>query len=94
MQTPLTFAAWTSALTIRGYTVLPASHAVPVELWLRTPRGEVLHFRARGTRVVLRRYTATALAERLVQQCGRGAGQLLDRRNRRLWRPLLHPEYW
>ena len=35
MDAPLTFAAWTSALTIRGFTVLPSSHAVPIELWLR-----------------------------------------------------------
>ena len=32
---PLTFAGWTRALTARGYDVLPASHAVPVSLWLR-----------------------------------------------------------
>ena len=62
METPLTFSAWTSALTAQGFTVLPSSHAVPIELWLRTPRNEVLHLRARGTRVVLRRYTAAALA--------------------------------
>lgn len=62
METSITFAAWTSALTVRGFTVLPSSHAVPVELWLRTPRNEVLHFRARGTTVALRRYTAAALA--------------------------------
>ncbi len=66
MDTTLTFATWTAALTARGFTVLPSSHAVPVELWLRTPiRGggnEVLHLRARGTSVTLRRYSATALA--------------------------------
>ena len=32
---PLTFASWTRALSARGYGVLPASHAVPVSLWLR-----------------------------------------------------------
>jgi hypothetical protein len=62
METPLTFAAWTASLTARGYTVLPASHAVPIELWLRTAHNEVLHLRARGTAVTLRRYTAAALA--------------------------------
>jgi len=62
METPLTFAAWTASLTSRGFTVLPSSHAVPVELWLRTPRHEVLHLRARGTSVTLRRYPAAALA--------------------------------
>ncbi|HET7690555.1 MAG TPA: hypothetical protein VFK41_09265 [Nocardioidaceae bacterium] len=67
MDTPLTFAAWSSSLTQRGFTVLPSSHAVPIELWLRTPfdgplGNEVLHLRARGTRVTLRRFSATALA--------------------------------
>lgn len=62
MDTNLTFATWTAALTARGFTVLPSSHAVPVELWLRTPRNEVLHLRARGTTVTLRRYSAAALA--------------------------------
>jgi hypothetical protein len=62
MEPPLTFAAWTSALTARGFTVLASSHAVPIELCLRTSRNEVLHLRARGTSVTLRRYPATALA--------------------------------
>jgi hypothetical protein len=67
METPLTFAAWTASLTARGYTVLPSSYAVPIELWLRTPingswGNEVLHLRARGTRVTLRRYPGAALA--------------------------------
>ncbi len=62
MDTPLTFESWTAALSARGFTVLPSSHAVPIELWLRTERNEVLHLRARGTKVTLRRYTAAALA--------------------------------
>jgi hypothetical protein len=62
MASPLTFTAWTAALSARGYTVLPSSHAVPVELWLRTAQQSVLHLRARGTRVTLRRYSAGALA--------------------------------
>jgi hypothetical protein len=62
MESPITFAAWTTALTARGFTVLPSSHAVPIELWLRTRRNEVLHLRARGTSVTLRRYPAAALA--------------------------------
>ncbi len=60
MTSPFTFATWTAALAARGWTVLGPSHAVPVELWLRS--GEtVLHFRARGTRLVLRRYAASDL---------------------------------
>ena len=56
----LTFAAWTRALTVRGLSVLPSSHAVPVQLWVRDDPG-VLHFAARGTRVWLRRYDASDL---------------------------------
>lgn len=67
MDTPFTFSAWASSLTRRGFTVLPSSHGVPVELWLRAPidgplGNEMLHLRARGTRVTLRRYSAAALA--------------------------------
>lgn len=66
METTLSFATWTAALSARGFTVLPSSHAVPIELWLRTPvRGggnDVLHLRARGTSVTLRRYSAAVLA--------------------------------
>jgi hypothetical protein len=63
MDTPrLTFSTWTAALRRRGFVVLPASHAVPVQLWLTTPDGCALHFLARGTRLTLRRYAATDLA--------------------------------
>lgn len=55
------FAAWTELLRARGFVVLPASHRVPVELWLREPSGHVLHLRARGTSIVLRRYDAADL---------------------------------
>jgi hypothetical protein len=50
------FTRWTRALGARGYDVLPASHAVPLSLWLRHRDpldGRVLHFRARGTRLRL-----------------------------------------
>ncbi len=53
-MSPLTFATWTRALSARGYDVLPASHAVPVSLWLREPgHDRVLHYVARGTRLRL-----------------------------------------
>lgn len=58
---PLTFGAWISGLTARGFTVLPSSHAVPVQLWLRDDSGRVLHFLARGTRLSLREYLASDL---------------------------------
>ena len=59
----LSFATWVADLSARGHAVLAASHAVPVQLWLREPgdRGTVLHYLARGTRVTLRRYAATDL---------------------------------
>jgi hypothetical protein len=67
-----TFASWTRALSARGYGVLPASHAVPVSLWLREdapePRdalgpgvGRVLHYSARGTRLRLAAYRPSDL---------------------------------
>ena len=62
---PLTFAGWTRALGARGYGVLPASHAVPVSLWLRDDagpgEGRVLHYSARGTRLRLAAYRPTDL---------------------------------
>lgn len=62
MDTPdLTFNAWTTDLAARGFRVLAASHAVPVQLWLVTPDGSALHLLARGTRVTLRRYAASDL---------------------------------
>ena len=60
MTTPFTFRTWTAALSARGWTVLSPSHAVPVQLWLRSG-DTVLHLLARGTRVVLRRYAASDL---------------------------------
>ncbi len=56
----LTLSAWTAALAERGLTVLPSSHAVPVQLWARDRFG-VLRFTAQGTRVRLRRYAAADL---------------------------------
>jgi hypothetical protein len=55
-MSPLSFTSWTRALLARGFTVLHASHAVPISLWLReTGAGDpavdrVLHFTARGAR--------------------------------------------
>ena len=63
---PFTFASWTRALSTRGYAVLPASHAVPVSLWLRedaheSGEGRVLHYSARGTRLRLAAYRPSDL---------------------------------
>jgi len=73
---PLTFAGWTRALSARGYGVLPASHAVPVSLWLRddthesgdgSGEGRVLHYSARGTRLRLAVYRPTDLTTLLLR---------------------------
>ena len=78
----LTFAAWTTALTERGFTVLPSSHAVPAQLWVREREGGVLHFTARGTAVTLRRYRGNDLTGMILRaECdceehrAAGAGQ-------------------
>jgi hypothetical protein len=66
----LTFASWARALTARGYDVLPASHAVPVSLWLRDGDpydGRVLHFSARGTRLRLAVYSPADLTTLLLR---------------------------
>lgn len=63
-MTRMTFISWTRALAVRGYRVLPPSHAVPVSLWLRegdARTGRVLHFEARGTRLRLSAYDPSEL---------------------------------
>ena len=60
MTSSLDFRTWTAALSARGWTVLSPSHAVPVQLWLRSG-DTVLHLLAQGTRVVLRRYAGSDL---------------------------------
>ena len=62
----LTFATWTRGLSARGYDVLPASHAVPVSLWLRDG-DRVLHFTARGTRLRLDAFEPTDLTTLLLR---------------------------
>jgi hypothetical protein len=64
---PRTFADWVGLLRAAGFTVLPQSHAVPVDLWLREPSGRILHLRARGTRVVLRAYEDSDLTTVLLR---------------------------
>jgi len=67
-MSPLTFATWTRALRARGYDVLPASHAVPVSLWLGDSAGDrVLHFVARGTRLRLAVHHPTDLTTLLLR---------------------------
>jgi hypothetical protein len=61
------FADWSERLRADGFTVLPQSHNVPVDLWLREPSGRVLHLRARGTRVVLRAYDGSDLTTVLLR---------------------------
>jgi hypothetical protein len=52
------FDTWVADLARRCITVLPPSHAVPVELHGVLPDGRGLHFRCRGTTVTLRIYAA------------------------------------
>ncbi len=65
-----TFTSWTRALRARGFGVLPTSHAVPVSLWLldgESEDGRVLHFAARGTRLVLTAWRPTDLTTLLLR---------------------------
>ena len=65
---PFTFSGWTRSLGARGYDALPASHAVPVSLWLRDSAGDrVLHFAARGTHLRLTTYRPTDLTTLLLR---------------------------
>lgn len=82
------FAAWTQALAARGFVVLPASHAVPVELWLREPAGTVLHLRARGTTLALRRHAAADLTGLLLRaECDCAEHRTAGARARSVLRP-------
>ena len=58
---------WTAELEGRGIAVLPQSHLVPVDLWLRTSAGEVLNLTGRGTTVRLRSYAETDLTGLLLR---------------------------
>lgn len=61
-------AAWGRALLPRGLQVLPHSHAVPVDVWMRDHRHDLLlHLRARGTRVTLRAYAGQDLATAILR---------------------------
>jgi len=66
MTSTLDFRTWTAALSARGWTVLSPSHAVPVQLWLRSG-ATVLHLQAQGTRVVLRRYAGSDLTAMILR---------------------------
>jgi hypothetical protein len=54
------FNSWVFALAMRGISVLPPSHAVPIELHALLPDGRGMHFRCRGTTVTLRVFSAEA----------------------------------
>ncbi|GAA1912988.1 hypothetical protein [Nocardioides marmoribigeumensis] len=55
-----------TSLAPRGWSVLPQSHLVPVDVWLRS--GPVLlHLSGRGTTVRLRRYAESDLAVALLR---------------------------
>jgi hypothetical protein len=50
----MTLTDWIDELARRGIKVLPPTTAVPVELYAALPDGRGLHFRCRGTQVILR----------------------------------------
>ena len=54
-------------LAPRGLTVLPQSHLVPVDVWLRDASGALLHLTGRGTTLRLRAYDATDLTAVLLR---------------------------
>ncbi len=62
-----TLSAWSTDLAARGLHVLPQSHLVPVDVWLREPCGSLLHLTGRGTTVRLRTYDASDLATVLLR---------------------------
>ena len=54
-------------LAPRGLSVLPQSHLVPVDVWLRDASGALLHLTGRGTTLRLRAYDATDLTAVLLR---------------------------
>lgn len=50
------FSTWTRVLTDRGLSVVPPSHAVPIDVWALLPGTGALHFRCRGTAATLAVY--------------------------------------
>jgi hypothetical protein len=89
---PLTFAEWTDHLRSEGFAVLPQSHAVPVDLWLRAPEDRVLHLRARGTRLVLRAFEASDFTTVLLRaECDCEAHRAAGAAGRLVLTPGAHP---
>jgi hypothetical protein len=56
-----------ASLAPHGLTVLPQSHLVPVDVWLRDGAGALLHLRGRGTTLRLRAYDASDLTAVLLR---------------------------
>jgi hypothetical protein len=50
------FSTWNRVLADRGLSVVPPSHAVPVDVWALLPGAGALHFRCRGTIATLAVY--------------------------------------
>lgn len=50
------FSTWTRVLADRGLSVVPPSHAVPIDVWALLPGAGALHFRCRGTAATLAVY--------------------------------------
>lgn len=59
---------WSPRLAARGLVVLPQSHLVPVDVWLRrTADGTLLHLTGRGTTLRLRTYADSDLTVMLLR---------------------------
>jgi hypothetical protein len=56
-----------ASLAPLGFSVLPQSHLVPVDVWLREASGSVLHLSGRGTTLRLRSYDASDLTAVLLR---------------------------
>ena len=67
MHTSPAWSRWTADLASRGLTVLPQSHLVPVDVWLRGPDAELLHLTGRGTTLRLQRFAESDLTGLLLR---------------------------
>ena len=81
------FSTWTRVLADRGLSVVPPSHAVPVDVWALLPGAGALHFRCRGTSATLAQYADAdlLLTEPEVEAtCDCGAGHRTARSESRV----------
>jgi hypothetical protein len=81
------FSTWTRVLADRGLSVVPPSHAVPVDVWALLPGTGALHFRCRGTTASLALYADADLLltePEVAATCDCGAGHRTARSETRV----------